>query len=161
MGGGDVDDVAQRVGRLLVERARSIAVAESLTGGLLVQALARVTGSADWLLGGVVAYAASVKHEVLGVTAHKVVSGEAAQQMATGVRRRLRADVAVAVTGVAGPAGQDGERPGTVWIGTDDGVTATASLFTISGTPSEVCERTVVEALRQVAGTIAGLPRRG
>jgi nicotinamide-nucleotide amidase len=157
---GCVDDVAERVGRLLVERGRSIAVAESLTGGLLVQALARVSGSGDWLVGGVVAYASSLKRDLLGVTADKVVSREAARQMATGVRRRLGAEVAIAVTGVAGPDRQDGERPGTVWIGTDDGVTADASLFTTSGSPSEVCEHTVVEALRQIADTIARLPPR-
>jgi nicotinamide-nucleotide amidase len=72
-------------------------------------------------LGGVVAYASSVKKDLLGVTAEKVVSRQAAEEVATGARFRLGADVAVAVTGVAGPDRQDGEPPGTVWIGVDDG----------------------------------------
>ena len=117
----DADRMAAHVGELLAASGRSIAVAESLTGGLLVQALARAQGSGDWLLGGVVAYASSVKHGLLGVSAEHVVSPESAEQMATGVRSRLGADVSVAVTGVAGPDRQEGRPPGEVWIGVHDG----------------------------------------
>jgi PncC family amidohydrolase len=153
----ELDDeaaLAERLGALLDERGCSIAVAESLTGGLLVQALARVEGSGEWLLGGVVAYASSVKHELLGVRAEKVVSRRAAEEMASGARGRLGADIAVAVTGVAGPDPQDGEPPGTVWIGVDDGTTSTAELFTTTGDPEEICRRTVAAALRQVTARI-------
>jgi nicotinamide-nucleotide amidase len=143
------DVVAARLGLLLSQRRWTIAVAESLTGGLLVQALARAEGSGDWLLGGVVAYATSVKHELLDVSAASVVSELAAAQMASAVRRRLGSDIALAVTGVAGPEPQDGEPPGTVWIGVDSGAAATATLFRTSGTPSEICDRTVIEALRK------------
>ena len=62
-----------------------------------------------------------MKRRVLGVTAPKVVSRRAAEEMASGVRAALGADIAVAVTGVGGPDEQDGEPPGTVWIGVDDG----------------------------------------
>jgi hypothetical protein len=86
----DADDLATRVGDLLSASGRTIAVAESLTGGMLVQALAKAQGSGDWLLGGVVAYASSVKHGLLGVSAEHVVSPESAEQMAVGVRDRLR-----------------------------------------------------------------------
>lgn len=153
---GDPEALAALLGRILAHCRRSIAVAESLTGGLLVQALARVEGSGEWLLGGVVAYASSVKHELLGVTAEKVVSRQAAEEMATGVRSRLGADVAVAVTGAAGPDSQDGEPPGTVWIGVDDGIKSRAELFRTAGSPTEVCERTVVEAIRHVVATLDG-----
>jgi nicotinamide-nucleotide amidase len=152
----DAAALAERLGQLLEQRRGSIAVAESLTGGLLVQALARVEGSGEWLLGGVVAYASSVKHELLGVTAEKVVSRRAAEEMATGVRARLGADIAVAVTGAAGPDSQDGEPPGTVWIGVDDGVRSRAELYTTDGSPTDVCERTVVEAIRHVMAAIDG-----
>jgi PncC family amidohydrolase len=146
--------MAEEVGRLLLDRGRSIGVSESLTGGLLVQALARVEGSGDWLTGGVVAYNSTVKRDLLGVTACKVVSRESAMEMASGARRRLGADVAVSVTGVAGPDPQDGEPPGTVWIGLDDGLSVTAELFITSGSASEVCAQTVSEALRRVAGAL-------
>jgi nicotinamide-nucleotide amidase len=150
----DDSAMAEEVGRLLLDRGRWIGVSESLTGGLLVQALARVEGSGDWLTGGVVAYASTVKRDLLGVTAYKVVSRKSAMEMASGARRRLGADVAVSVTGVAGPDPQDGEPPGTVWIGLDDGLSVTAEPFITSGSASEVCAQTVSEALRRVVGAL-------
>jgi PncC family amidohydrolase len=147
-------ELATEIGRRLSADGRRIAVAESLTGGLLVQALAKVEGSGDWLTGAVVAYQSAVKHCVLGVEARTVVSPDAAEQMATGVRRLLDADIAVAVTGVAGPDPQDGRPPGEVWIGLDDGRTAHAELLQAAGTPEQICEQTVVEALRRVVRTL-------
>jgi nicotinamide-nucleotide amidase len=149
-----VAELAAEIGRRMSEGGQQIAVAESLTGGLLVQALAKVQGSGDWLMGGVVAYQTAVKHKALRVEAAIVVSPEAAEQMATGVRRLLDADVAVAVTGAAGPDGQQGRPPGEVWIGVDDGRSARSFLLRASGTPEEICEQTVVEALRNVVGTL-------
>jgi nicotinamide-nucleotide amidase len=136
------------IGGVLRNRGSTLAVAESLTGGLLVQALARIKGSGDWLRGGVVAYHRSVKHGVLGVTATKVVSADAAAQMATGVRRLLGGDVAVAVTGVAGPDPQDGEQPGTVWLAVDLGDGPATELLSATGTPTEICAEAVNAALR-------------
>jgi PncC family amidohydrolase len=146
-GAASDDALAEQLGALLSRRGQRVAVAESLTGGLLVQALAKTEGSGEWLAGCVVAYASDVKHHLLGVEAEKVVSQEAAGQMATGARERLCADVAVAVTGVAGPASQDGEPPGTVWIGSDVGGSVSATLFTTSGEPEEICTQTVGAAL--------------
>ena len=143
-------ELATEVGRRLTAAGQRIAVAESLTGGLLVQALARVQGSGDWLTGGVVAYRSAVKHDVLGIEADSVVSPEAAAQMATGVRGLLGAEVAVAVTGVAGPDSQEGRQPGEVWIGVDDGHTARSVPLQTTGTPEEICEQTVLAALRHV-----------
>jgi nicotinamide-nucleotide amidase len=139
---------AAEVGGVLRDRGSTLAVAESLTGGLLVQALARVGGSGDWLLGGVVAYHRSAKHDLLGVTAAKVVSADAAAQMATGVRLLLGGDVAVAVTGVAGPEPQDGESPGTVWLAVDLGDGPATELLSATGTPTEICAQAVDAALR-------------
>ena len=146
----DTDALAEELGDVLSRRGARVAVAESLTGGLLVQALAKVQGSGEWLAGSIVAYASDVKHDLLGVTADKVVSREAAAQMAAGARDRLGADVAVSVTGVAGPAPQDDEPPGTVWIGADDGTSATATLFTTSGSPEDICMQTVAAAIRHL-----------
>jgi PncC family amidohydrolase len=155
--GSDLDDrggcrerQVARLGQLLGRRGQTVAVAESLTGGLLVQAMAKAEGSGAWLRGAVVAYASGVKHDLLGVTADKVVSATAAREMASGARAALGGDVAVSVTGVGGPARQDGEPPGTVWIGIDDGSRATAHLLSASGAPDEICQQTIDAALARL-----------
>jgi len=112
----------------LAAQQRTLAVAESLTGGLVAATLVDVPGASRVLRGGVVAYATEVKHLVLDVDAdllaeHGAVHPEVARQMARGVRLRLRADIGLATTGVAGPDPQDGHAPGTVFVAvsTDDG----------------------------------------
>jgi len=95
-------------------RGLTLAVAESVTGGLVSSRLVNAPGASDVLRGAVVGYAADVKRSVLGVTAGQVVSEECARQMADGARRMLGADVGIAVTGVAGPDEQDGQPVGTV-----------------------------------------------
>jgi nicotinamide-nucleotide amidase len=148
------DDLSAELGAVLTDRGLTIAVAESLTGGLLVQALAKVQGSGAWIVGGVTAYATSAKRHLLGVTADKVVSRECAEQMATGARRQLHTSLAVAVTGVAGPDPQDDEPPGTVWIGVDNGSSSSATLHRLSGEPPDICEQTVRHALQSVLATL-------
>lgn len=114
------------VGRLLVAQGRTLAVAESLTGGLLAARIVAVPGASGWFRGGVVAYASDVKADLLDVPAGPVVSEAAAMAMAEGVRRLLGADVGLSTTGVAGPDEQDGQPRGTVWLGlaVDDHVDA-------------------------------------
>jgi PncC family amidohydrolase len=143
------DPAAQDLAAALDERGWTVGVAESLTGGLVVQALARVEGSGAWLAGGIVAYQRSVKHDLLGVDAPEVVSGEAAAAMAVGARRQLGADVGLALTGVAGPDRQDGEPPGTVWMAVDLGEGGTTELLRIpGGDAEEICLTAVAESLR-------------
>ena len=141
---------AEQVGAALLRRAATVSVAESLTGGLLVQALARVEGSGDWLRGGVVAYSTEVKRNLLGVSAAKVVSAQAAEEMASAARSQLSSDVAVAVTGVGGPDPQDGEPPGTVWIGVGDEAGVDAELIRADGSPEDVCRQAVMAALQRL-----------
>jgi nicotinamide-nucleotide amidase len=108
---------------LLLERALTVSVAESCTGGLLGAALTALPGSSNTFTGGIIAYANAVKLQQLGVLpatleAHGAVSGQVAAEMAAGVRRRLGSDLALAVTGIAGPGGGSPEKPvGLVWIG--------------------------------------------
>lgn len=109
-------DLPRAVGRLLADSGSRLATAESCTGGLLGGSLTSVPGSSEWYLGGVVAYADAVKRDALGVEpglidAHGAVSAEVARAMASGVRNRFRADVGVAVTGIAGPAGGTPDKP--------------------------------------------------
>jgi nicotinamide-nucleotide amidase len=104
------------VAELLVARRLTLAVAESLTGGLVAARLVNVAGASTWFRGGVVAYASDVKRSLLDVPPGPVVSEQAAAAMASQVRSTLGADIGLGVTGVAGPDEQDGERPGTVFL---------------------------------------------
>jgi nicotinamide-nucleotide amidase len=114
--GRDERGVEEHVLELCRARGYSLATAESCTGGLVAARLTSVPGSSDVVLGGVVAYANAVKERELGVPRglleeHGAVSAEAAAAMAQGARARLGADVAVSVTGVAGPGGGTAEKP--------------------------------------------------
>jgi nicotinamide-nucleotide amidase len=115
--GVDDDTMEAAVGVLLEEAGLTLAVAESMTGGLVASRLVDVPGSSAWFKGGVVAYDSEVKFDVLGVRRGPVVCEEAAIEMALGVRERLGADVGLSITGVAGPAEQEGQPVGTAWFG--------------------------------------------
>ena len=114
--GADDDTMESVVLDLLRARGLRLAVAESLTGGLVSSRLVSVAGASDVYVGGVVAYDPSVKREVLGVPEGPVVTTECAEAMAVGVARALGADVGIATTGVAGPDELEGEPPGTVCL---------------------------------------------
>lgn len=131
-----------------VKRAgRSVAVAESLTGGKLSSCLARLPDAGEWYLGSVVAYSPAVKHDVLGVPDVPVVSEPAAIALAEGVARLLHADLTIAVTGVGGPGPQDGVAPGTVWMARYDAGRTSARCFSFAGEPAEVVDQTCDAAI--------------
>ena len=102
---------------LLADRGRTLAVAESVTGGLVAGRLTAVPGASRVFRGGLVSYASEVKFDLLGVAPGPVVTADAAEAMAVGVCEQLGSDVGVALTGVAGPEPQDGEGPGTLFVG--------------------------------------------
>jgi nicotinamide-nucleotide amidase len=148
----------------LIDRLRdlglTIAVAESLTGGLVVAELVSVPGASAVVRGGVVAYATELKAQLLGVDAELLatsgpVDPEVARQMASGVRERLGADVGVATTGVAGPESQDGHPVGEVWIGIAAGDEVTAHGLTIGGDRDSIRRGTVSESLIRVLERLA------
>ena len=130
--GVDGETMEHAVGQALLARGLTLAVAESLTGGLVAARLVDVPGASTWFRGGVVSYATDVKFSVLGVPEGPVVTSEAAAAMATGVRDLLGADVGLGVTGVAGPESAEGHAPGTVFLGAvvgdDPPVTARVTL---------------------------------
>lgn len=117
----DDEPIEEVVGKLLRERGLTISTAESLTAGMVSAALANIPGSSDYLRGGVVAYGAREKQELLGVPPELLeegaVSRQVAEAMAAGARRLFATDIAVATTGVAGPGtGGESKPAGTVAI---------------------------------------------
>ncbi len=135
------------VGRLLEAKQRTLAIAESLTGGLACSRVVNVPGSSEWFKGGVVAYDSQVKFDALGVPEGPVVSEDAVKAMADGVRRLLQADVGVATTGVAGPTEQEGHPPGTVWLGVAVGDDVEARRLRLPGDRDRVRQLTVISVM--------------
>ena len=135
---------------------KRLATAESLTGGGIGQAITSVSGASAVFAGGVICYTNEVKHKVLGVSeevldACGAVSAPVAEAMARGAREVIGADVAVAVTGLAGPDGDEFGNPvGTVFIGYADGQRNFAEEYHFQGDRAEVREQTIEAALALV-----------
>jgi nicotinamide-nucleotide amidase len=143
----------------LGERGATLAVAESLTGGLLSGFLTGVPGASAVFLGGVVSYATEVKVGLLGVPeavieADGVVSMQCAEAMATGVRDLLRSSYALSTTGVAGPETQEGKPVGTVYVGLAGPDLLTAVPLRLDGDRAEIRERTCVAALLELLSAL-------
>jgi nicotinamide-nucleotide amidase len=151
--GVDEQTLAGAVHALLQETRRTVAVAESCTGGSIAAQLTSVSGSSKSFTGGVVAYDNCVKVDMLGVepaTLERVgaVSEETALEMAQGVRERLHADVGLATTGIAGPAGGTAEKPvGLVWLAIAHADRQRAVKMELPGDRAAIQERATVAAL--------------
>ena len=136
-----------------VSKQLKIATAESCTGGMVAQALTSVPGASDALEGTVVSYSNRVKHQVLGVSQSTLdefgaVSSQTACEMAAGVRNRLACDVAVSITGIAGPSGGVPGKPvGTVWIGVSTRDGEQAELHHFKGDREQVRIQSAAAAL--------------
>ncbi len=134
-GRGEEETLEAVVGRLLDERGKTVAVAESCTGGLLGERITSVPGASGWFRGGVMAYANEAKVDLLGVPAqliaeHGAVSAPVAEAMARSVRERLGADFGVSTTGISGPTGGSEEKPvGLVFIAVAEGDACQAREF--------------------------------
>lgn len=115
--GVDEETMEDAIARRLLAQGWTLAVAESVTGGLIASRLVNINGASQWFRGSVTSYASDVKFDLLGVPRGPVVSAAAAEAMAAGVRRLLGADVGVGVTGVAGPGEQESQPVGTVYVG--------------------------------------------
>lgn len=154
-GEGD-DDLAEVVVHALRASGRTIAVAESCTGGMLGMRLTAVSGASHAVMGGVIAYDNAVKVRELGVrestlAEHGAVSVETAREMAAGVRTKFGVDVGVSITGIAGPGGGTPEKPvGTVCIGVDLGGAVSAQRIVTIGDRHEIRQRSAQAALAKV-----------
>lgn len=145
------------LGDALRRRRWMLATAESCTGGLIAAACTELAGSSDWFERGFVSYSNAAKTELLGVPAalidvHGAVSAEVACAMAEGALAHSRADLAVAVTGIAGPGGaRPGKPVGTVWLAlARRGVPAQAEQLQLGGDRQAVREQTVRHALARL-----------
>lgn len=151
------DEELSELAMLVLDKARAagktIATAESCTGGLVGATLTGIAGSSDVVAGGIISYSNEVKNGQLHVPqeildTYGAVSEECACAMARGAKEALGVDVAVAITGIAGPGGAVPGKPvGTVWIGISDANGAQAQLFTFSGDRSQVRKQSVKESL--------------
>lgn len=149
----NVLEVAGKLVALLEAQGLTCATAESCTGGGVGSAITAIAGSSAVFTGGIISYSNEVKNAVLGVDCqvldrHGAVSSQVAEQMAEGARKLLKADLAVSLTGIAGPGGGSAEKPvGLVWFGlaTDAGVRTEKCLF--CGDRAKVREQAVVHAL--------------
>ena len=132
---------------------KTLATAESLTGGGIGAALTAVSGSSAVYKGGVISYTNEIKHNVLGVSQglldrYGAVSAWVAGEMVSGVRRLLNADIAVSVTGLAGPGGDEYGNPvGTVYIGYEDHQRSVVRHFCFEGDREAVRHQTIDAAL--------------
>ena len=162
----DLEELALKLGRALHVRGWRLATAESCTGGWIAKVLTDVAGSSQWFDGGVVAYSNAAKTELLGVPSetlavHGAVSEETARAMADGARRRFAVDLAVAVTGIAGPGGGTPDKPvGTVhfaWAAPDR-VMAARRIF--AGSRESVRRQTVALALERLVDLVWDDERR-
>jgi nicotinamide-nucleotide amidase len=164
-----VSATAEEVVPALKARALTIAVAESLTGGLLVAELISVRGASEVVNGGVVAYNTALKHSLLGVDQRLLdergaVDPDVAAQMASGVRIACSIDgvpasIGVATTGVAGPDPQDGMPVGTVYvaIATDEGTNILS--LALGGSRETIRRSVVVESLSELHKIVTSLDR--
>src|SRR5689334_11504213 len=151
--GAEDDDLQDAVLRLLAERRRTIATAESVTAGQAAERLARVPGASAWFRGGLVAYDNRVKVEMLAVPERLIeeqgaVSAAVAEAMAVGCRTRFRTDLAVSTVGLAGPDGGSADKPvGLVYVGLAWDGGARSATWNWTGTRTEVQSRTAKLAL--------------
>jgi nicotinamide-nucleotide amidase len=160
LGDSDLQLLATKVGAALMDAEQRLVTAESCTGGWIAKALTDVPGSSNWFLGGIVAYSNTLKQSLLGVLAstlhaHGAVSEATAREMAIGALETLGGQVAVAVTGIAGPDGaQPGKPVGTVWFGwawrAHGEIETRVALETFSGDRESVRRQTVARVLSEL-----------
>ena len=160
-------ELAERFGARCTDLGLTVATAESCTAGLVVHALTEVPGSSAYVRGGVVAYADDVKRRQLGVpdevlAAHGAVSAQVALAMAEGVRERLGADLAVGVTGVAGPGGGSEAKPvGLVYVAVAGLGSPVVRRFHLEGDRTAVRRASAAAAIELLLAQVEAAPRAG
>jgi nicotinamide-nucleotide amidase len=152
--GVDDDTMESVVLQLLRERGHTLGLAESVTGGLVAGRITNVPGSSEVFRGSIVSYASEVKFDLLGVPEGPVVSEAAAAAMAVGAQRVLGSTVALSLTGVAGPAEQDGMPVGTLCVGIAIGPEVQTRTFRLPGVRDQMRQMSVITALDWLRRTL-------
>ncbi|MGQ9817860.1 MAG: CinA family protein [bacterium] len=149
-----MNTLALSAARLLSKNGLSLSVCESCTGGMLGSVITEVPGSSKYFKGGIIAYSNEVKRGVVGVKTKTLrkfgaVSEQTAQQMAQGVRRIIKTDIGISITGIAGPAGGTRGKPvGTVFIGIADNKKTRIYKFHFKGNRNQIRKRVCIQALK-------------
>jgi PncC family amidohydrolase len=151
-----------QIGTLLREKGLKLAIAESFTGGLISDRITNVAGSSDYFLAGLVTYAYEAKVGLLGVSwdtlkKYGAVSRETVLEMANGARKKVQADLAISVTGIAGPGGGLPNKPvGTAWVGLVSADGQWARLYHFHGTRLEIKSAGTEAALQMLLDYLQG-----
>lgn len=154
--GVDDEELQHAVLRLLDDKRKTLTTAESITAGLVAHRLGQIPGASVWFRGGIVAYDNRIKAELLGVPQdlldiHGAVSAPVAEAMAIGCRERMKTDLAVSTTGLAGPGGATPDKPiGLVYVGLAWAAGVSSTPFSWAGTRTEIQSRTAKMALNVV-----------
>jgi PncC family amidohydrolase len=154
--------IETRIGKILRQRKLKLAVAESCTGGLIGHRITNVPGSSEYFTGGIIAYAYEAKVSLLGVSwdtlqTYGAVSRETVLEMATGARLSLEADIAISVSGIAGPGGGLPNKPvGTVWVGLAAPDGKWARIFCFTGDREQIKSASSEAALAMLLEYVQG-----
>jgi nicotinamide-nucleotide amidase len=158
--------LAEQLQGVCLGRGLTVALAESCTGGLIAATITDVAGSSGYFLGGVVSYSNGAKEAFLDVPsatldAHGAVSAQVARAMAAGARARFGADLAIGITGIAGPDGGSAEKPvGLTYIGLADEAGADVRRFTFTGDRAAIREAGTQAALEWLVERAETAPQR-
>lgn len=161
--GSDNETLEIVVGILLSMRRKKLAIAESCTAGLLMKRVTDVPGSSNYFVGGVVTYSNEAKIRILKVNKEYIkrkgaVSGKVAERMAEGVRKLLKADYGVSITGIAGPSGEMKEKPiGLVYIGISDETSTISKVYHFTGTRETIREQSAQAGLDLLRKKLLGM----
>lgn len=149
-----MDDI-ERLAKAASGRGITVALAESLTSGLLASTVGKGEDASRWFAGGIVAYLTEVKEQVLGLApGTDTCSPECAEQLAAGARSLLSADITVSTTGVGGPEMEDGHAPGTVYLGWATAAGTGHRLLRLDGDPQQVLDDTTSAAVALLADLV-------
>lgn len=160
--GYDDESLQEVLGKLLMQKKKTVSTAESCTGGTIAQMITSVPGSSDYFMGSIIAYANEIKMNELGVKKETLekygaVSEETVLQMAENVRKKMKTDYSIATTGIAGPGGGSEEKPvGTVWIAVAGAEGSYAKRFQLGDNRGRNVERAAITGLAMLRKFILG-----
>jgi len=147
-------NISAEIGKILTAKKKTLAVAESCTGGFLSHLITSISGSSAYYMGGIISYDNKIKTEELGVRKktlkkYGAVSAECAGEMVLGVKKKFKVDYALATTGIAGPTGAVKGKPvGTVYISLSNKKNVVVERFTFKGSRKSVIEQSAIKALQ-------------